>query len=74
MSAILFAAKLPDGWTYTPTDFGTLNGKRCATCGHIATPVEGRLRSPSGREWPLVGNRSAAAERQMVLAIIEANS
>ena len=65
---------LPEGWRYTPTDFGTLNGVRCPTCGHIAQPVEGSLRSPSGREWPLVGNRTPAAERQMVRAIVEANS
>lgn len=57
------------GWTHTPT----VAGKVCRHCGARHNDIPGRLVSPSGRSWPLIGNRTPAAEREMVKAIIEAH-
>lgn len=63
------AVKLPPGWVHTPSKPAT----RCFECGHCEPVKHGSLRSPDGREWPLVGNSGATQERDMVLAIIGAN-
>jgi hypothetical protein len=60
---------LPPGWHYTPM----VPASRCEHCGHEERGTPGSLRAPSGRWWPLVGNSSAAQERKMVAAIIEAH-
>ena len=52
----------------------TVRGKTCPHCGAHHNDIPGRLAAPDGRSWPLIGNGSLAAERQMVKAIIEANS
>lgn len=63
------ASDLPAGWEHTPT----VPAKSCSHCGHEEPAKPGTLRSPAGREWPLVGNRGPSQERQMVRAIVTAN-
>lgn len=63
--------QLPEGWYYTPTMYAK---PPCPRCGHQVPERVGELRSPSGRWWSLIGNRSSAQERQMVKAIVEANT
>ena len=65
-----FIATLPDGWTYVPR----VPPKVCPTCRHVEPQRDGSLTSPSGRRWPLVGNKSDALEREMVTAVIEAHT
>lgn len=62
--------KLPCGWRYTPSE----KAKTCAECGHTQPEKPGSLVSPSGREWPLIGNSGPRQEREMVEAIVAANS
>jgi hypothetical protein len=62
---------LPNGWRYTPR----VPAKQCSACGHREPEQPAMLYSPSGgQEWVLVGNTSAAQEREMVSAIVKANS
>lgn len=63
--------RLLEGWYYRPTIFVR---PPCPTCGHQQDVVPGALRSPSGRSWPLIGNKSKTAERRMVEAIVEAHT
>lgn len=63
------ALKLPPGWKHTPT----VQAWTCKACDTQHPQRPGTLRSPEGREWPLIGNGSDAKEREMVKAIIAAN-
>lgn len=67
---VVIQLKLPEGWIYKPRKLP----KMCKHCHHIQPEVAGELQSPSGRIWPLVGNNSAAQEREMVKAIVEAHT
>jgi hypothetical protein len=63
--------QLPEGWQYRATTFAE---PPCPACGHRQDGEPGALRSPSGRQWPLIGNKSLTAERRMVEAIVEAHT
>lgn len=67
---MIWTCQVPEGWVYDRTR----PEQTCVACGHVIALRPGTLRSPSGREWPLVGNRSQAQERRMVAAIIEAHT
>jgi len=60
---------LPPGWKYTVS----VPARSCSACGHTEPEKPGVLRDNKGREWPLVGNKTLAQERDMVHAIIAAN-
>lgn len=61
---------VPEGWVYFPSE----PESHCEVCGHTKPALAGRLRREvDGREWPLIGNRSAKQDREMVEAIVAGN-